>query len=382
VKVVHVIARLNVGGAALSVLELAAEQQRRGNDVLVVSGQIPAGEDSMEYLVDQLGVPWLRLQTLKRDVGAGDDVTTTRTLRRLLRERRPDVVHSHTAKAGTTVRVAALAAGRARPPLVAHTFHGHVLSGYFDRRRERVYRMIERALAHASDVLIAVSPAVRDDLVRFRVAPKEKFAVIPYGFDLDSRLANSPAERTERRTRLGVDDNAFVVGWAGRLTEIKRPLDLVRVAGKVEDAHLVLAGDGELRPAVERLIDELDIADRVRLLGYVNDLGAWYSAFDAFLLTSANEGAPVVAIEAQAAGVPVVATDAGGTRSVVEDGVTGFVRPVADLDGLASALSTLRGDDTLRTNLSAAGRRLMRERFSIARMADETDAAYLRFRCR
>src|SRR5207245_4438350 len=116
----------------------------------------------------------------------------------------PDVLHTHTAKAGTTARVAALAAGRARPALVAHTFHGHVLSGYFDATRERVYRTIERTLAHTADVLVAVSTLVRDDLVRLGVAPASKFAVVPYGFDLDRRLAAPTNERAKRRARLGV----------------------------------------------------------------------------------------------------------------------------------------------------------------------------------
>jgi glycosyltransferase involved in cell wall biosynthesis len=376
VKIVHVITRLNVGGAALSVLELAAEQRRRGHEVLVVSGRIPAGEASMEYLVDDLDVPWLRLARLQRNVAPGDDLRTIETLRKLIRTRRPDVLHTHTAKAGTTARLAALAAGRARPPVVAHTFHGHVLSGYFDSKREQVYRAIERALAHASDVLVAVSPLVRDDLVRFGVAPESKFAVVPYGFDLDRRLSVPAGERAERRAQLGVDEDAFVIGWAGRMTQIKNPLDLVRVIAEVDGTQLVLVGDGELRPAVDQLVDELNVRDRVHLLGYVSDIASWYTAFDAFLLTSGNEGAPVVAIEAQAAGVPVVATDAGGTRSVVEDGVTGFVRAIGDIAALAKALETLRTDRALRTRLGAAGAELMRKRFSIGRMADEIDAVY------
>jgi len=177
---------------------------------------------------------------------------------------------------------------------------------------------------------------------------------------------------------VGATAGDFVIGWAGRLTEIKQPGDLVRAAARVPGSLLVLAGDGELRPSVERLATELGVRERVRLLGYVGDMGDWYAAFDAFLLTSLNEGTPVVAIEALAAGVPVVATDAGGTRAVVDDGETGFVVSIGDVEALAERLTRLRDDAGLRTRFGEAGGRAMRERFSIERMVDDIDRVYAR----
>ncbi|HZU20815.1 MAG TPA: glycosyltransferase [Gaiellaceae bacterium] len=375
-RIVHAIARLNVGGAALSVLELAAGQLRRGHDVTVVGGRIAAGEASMEHVAAELGVPYLHLASLQRDVSASSDAATVRALRRLLRERRPDVLHTHTAKAGATGRLAALLAGGARPRAVVHTFHGHVLRGYFDPARERAFRLIERALALATDRVVAVSEEVRDDLVAFHVAPPEKIAVVPYGFDLDRRVRSDPETRARKRAEAGAAGDTFVVGWAGRLTAIKRPLDLVRVAAAVDGSLLVLAGDGELRNDVEALAHELGVHDRARLMGYVDDMGAWYAAFDAFLLTSLNEGTPVVGIEAQAAGVPVVATDAGGTRTVVADGETGFVVPVGDVDAMADRLRTLRDDTALRERLAETGRERMRSAFSIERMVEDVENLY------
>lgn len=375
-KIIHVIARLNVGGAALSVLELAAGQRRRGHDVLVVAGRIPAGEASMENVAADLDVPCLHLSSLQRDVSAGSDIATMRALRTLIREERPDVLHTHTSKAGATGRAAAAFAGHARPAAVVHTYHGHVLSGYFQQSRERVYRITERALAYATDRLIAVSDEVRDDLIGFRVARRKKFTVIPYGFDLDARVRSDEVTRARKREQANAGDATFLIGWAGRLTAIKRPLDLVRAAAAVEGSVLVLAGDGELRGDVEALARELGMEDRVRILGYVDDMGSWYAAFDAFLLTSANEGAPVVAIEAQAAGVPVVATDAGGTRTVVDDGETGYVVRVGDIEGLAHRLGRLRDDTALRKRLGAAGAERMRRKFSIERMVDDVEQVY------
>jgi glycosyltransferase involved in cell wall biosynthesis len=372
---VHAIARLNVGGAALSVLELAAEQRRRGHDVIVVGGRIPAGEASMEHVAAELDVPYVHLSTLQREVSAASDVATIRALRRLLHERRPDVLHTHTAKAGATGRIAAASAGRARPRAVVHTFHGHVLRGYFDPARERAFRMIERALALVTDRIVAVSEEVRDDLVALHVAPARKIAVVPYGFDLDRRVRSDAGTRARTRGEVGAGD-AFVIGWAGRLTAIKQPLDLVRAAAEVDGSVLVLAGDGDLRRGLVALAAALGVAERVKLLGYVDDMGDWYAAFDAFLLTSLNEGTPVVAIEAQAAGVPVVATDAGGTRTVVADGETGFVVPVGDVAALADRLRRLRDDPELRSRLGARGREEMRRRFSTERMVDDVDRLY------
>jgi glycosyltransferase involved in cell wall biosynthesis len=367
-KIMHVIARLNVGGAALSVLELAAEQQRRGHDVLVVAGTIPPGEASMEHVADELAVPYLCLPVLKRAVSPRDDLAVTFALRRLILVRRPEILHTHTSKAGATGRIAAVLCGRACPRLV-HTFHGHVLTGYFDTRREQAFRVVERGLAHVTDRIIAVSEQVRNDLVRLKVAPPSKITVVQYGFDLDSRVPRREGNREAR-------DGEFVIGWAGRLSQIKRPLDLVRVAAAMAGSRLVLAGDGELRGAVEQLAADLDVTGRVQFLGYVEDMGSWYGTLDAFLLTSANEGAPVVAIEALAAGVPVVATDAGGTRNVVDDSETGYLAPVGAIEQLVERLEQLRADPALRTRFGRTGAARMRERFSTARMADDIDTVY------
>jgi glycosyltransferase involved in cell wall biosynthesis len=379
-RVVHAIARLNVGGAALSVLELAAGQRRLGHDVLVVAGSIPPGEASMEETAARLDVPYLHLPELQRELAPRRDAQAIRSLWRLLRDRRPDVLHTHTAKAGTTGRLAALLRGTGRPAAVVHTYHGHVLAGYFDARRERFFRVVERALAHSTDALVAVSDEVRDDLVSYGVAPPGKFTVIPYGFDLDAR-AGSAATREATRASAGLGES-FVVGWAGRLTAIKRPLDLVHAIAEVEGATLVAAGDGELRPQVEALAAKLGVDDRVRVLGYVTDMASWYSAFDTFLLTSANEGTPVVAIEALAAGVPVVATAAGGTAAVVDDGETGLLAPVGDVSALASHVRRLRDEPGVRAALGAEGARRMRERFSIDRMVDDVERLYRRLLAR
>jgi glycosyltransferase involved in cell wall biosynthesis len=382
VKIVHVIARLNVGGAALHVLQLAREQMRRGHDVLVVAGTLAAGEESMEYIADDLGVQVYKLPALQRELSVEADSSATRELREIIRARRPDVLHTHTAKAGATGRIAATLAGSARPKAVVHTYHGHVLSGYFSRRWEHLFRRIESVLALTTGTLIAVSDEVRDDLVGFGVAGPERFVVVPYGFDLPAWSDADDAARTRIRKDLGLGADTFAIGWAGRLTAIKRPLDLVRTLRAVVDsgvdAQLVLVGDGELRGDVEALARELGVAGRTRSAGFQQRIREWYAAVDASLLTSANEGTPVVAIESLAAGRPVVATRAGGTGTVVQDGTSGYLLEIGDIAGLAARLAELARDPELRRRLGEAGAADVRERFTVSRMADEIDAVYAR----
>ncbi len=383
-RIVHVIARLNVGGAALHVLQLAREQQRRGHDVLVVAGTLAEGEESMEYVADELGLHVLKLPALQRPLSLRADSGAIRRLVGILRTRRPDVLHTHTAKAGATGRIAALLAGSGRPKTVVHTYHGHVLSGYFSHRWERVFRRIESVLAHATGTLIAVSDEVRDDLVRLGVARAERFVVVPYGFDLPEWSDADDEARARIRSELGLEDDTFLVGWAGRLTAIKRPLDLVRTLRAVVDdgvdGVLVLVGDGELREETEALARELGVAERTRFAGFQRRIREWYAAADASLLTSANEGTPVVAIESLAAGRPVVATRAGGTGTVVRDGESGYLLEIGDVDGLARRLGELARDPALRRRLGDAGAADVRERFATARMADEIEVVYARRR--
>jgi glycosyltransferase involved in cell wall biosynthesis len=383
-RILHVIARLNVGGAALHVLHIAHAQQLRGHDVTVVAGSLANGEESMEYVADELDMHVLKLPALQRPLSLRADAAAILGLRSIIRQERPDVLHTHTAKAGATGRLAALLSGSARPRVIVHTYHGHVLSGYFDRRWERVFRAVESGLAHFTGTLIAVSEEVRDDLVRMRVAPAHRFAVVHYGVDVPEWGEADDQARKRIRTQLGVGDDTFAIGWAGRLTAIKRPFDLIRTLRAVldqgVDAVLVLVGNGELRKATEALAHDLGVAEHTRFVGFQKAVREWYAAVDASLLTSLNEGTPVVAIESLAVGRPVVATRAGGTATVVSEGESGYLLDVGDIDGLALRLVELASDPALRARLGAAGAADMRARFATSRMADDLESVYERSR--
>lgn len=380
IRVLRVIARLNVGGPALHVAHLSSELDRLGYETTLVAGRVGEGEGSMEYFADELGVRPLYVDELQRDISAAPDAAAVSRLVQLIRDLRPDVLHTHTAKAGAVGRVAALLSGVARPPVIVHTFHGHVLRGYFTPGRARVFQQIERTLARSSDALIAVSPQVRDDLVDLGVAPAGKIAVIRLGLDLERRVASPPGSREAVRAELGVPPDALLVGWLGRMTEIKRTEDLLAAFAELRrrgvDAYLALIGDGPLRDPLFATAEKLGIADRTRFVGFREQVAEFYAAADVVALTSANEGTPVTVIESLAAGCPVVVTDVGGVRDIVKDGHSGFLVPAEDVGGIADRLERLGADAGLRARMGEAGRAWVLPRYSVPRLVEDVDRLY------
>jgi glycosyltransferase involved in cell wall biosynthesis len=379
-KILRVIARLNMGGPALHVAYLTAGLRERGYDTTLVAGSLARGEDSMAFVADELGVGVVRIDELGREISPLRDVIATLRLARLIRRERPDILHTHTAKAGTVGRVAALLAGRKGPPIVVHTFHGHVLRGYFGPRRSLVFRLLERWLAGRTTALIAVSPQVRDDLVALHVAPPERFVVIRLGIELDERVAGAKDGRLESRRYLGIPANRFAVGWIGRMTGVKRTDDVLVAFKRLReggvDACLCMVGDGPDRAQLERRAHELGIVKDTLFLGYQEDVAPFYAAFDALVLPSSNEGTPVSAIEALAAGRPVVATRVGGVPDVVEEGEDGFLVELGATDELADRLAQLARDPALRERMGAAGRQRVLPRYAVERLVDDVDRLY------
>ncbi|HZC28328.1 MAG TPA: glycosyltransferase family 4 protein [Gaiellaceae bacterium] len=379
VRVLRVIARLNMGGPALHVAYLTAGLAKRGYETTLVAGSLARGEDSMAFVADELGIQVERLEELHREISPVRDAVAILRLARLIRRVRPHILHTHTAKAGAVGRLAALLAGDARPPIVVHTFHGHVLRGYFDPLRTAGFRLLERWLATKTTALVAVSPQVRDDLVRLGVARPEKFAIVRLGIELAERVASSDG-RGETRRYLGILEGRFAVGWVGRMTAVKRGGDVLEgfklLRERGVDATLCLVGDGPDRPHLERRAHELGIIRDTLFLGYQEDVGPLYGAFDALVLPSGNEGTPVSVIEALAAARPVVATKVGGVPDVVRDGEDGFLVSPGATDELADRLARLARDPELRERLGAAGRERVLPRYAVDRLVDDVDRLY------
>jgi len=369
-----------MGGPALHVAYLTAGLAKRGYETTLVAGSLAPGEDSMAFVADELGVDVVRIDELHREISPARDLVAALRLARLIRKVRPHILHTHTAKAGAVGRAAALLAGNARPPVVVHTFHGHVLRGYFDPLRTRAFRQLERTLARSTTALVAVSPQVRDDLVELDVAPATRFAVVRLGIELDQRVSPGSNGRGETRRVLGIGERPFTVGWIGRMTGIKRTDDVLLAFKSLRergvDARLCLVGDGPDRDQVERRAHELGVMRETLFLGYQEQVASFFAAFDVFVLPSANEGTPVTAIEALAAGKPVVATRVGGIPDVVRDGEDGFLVAPGDVEALADRLAELATDDALRERMGKAARARVRERYSVERLVDDVDRLY------
>ena len=376
----RVIARLNTGGPALHVAYLSAGLEARGYRTTLVAGSLGRGEASMSHVAEELGVQVVTLPELHREISPLRDASAARRLARLIRSERPHILHTHTAKAGAIGRVAALLAGEARPPIVVHTFHGHVLRGYFGPLRSGFFRLLERRLARATTALVAVSPEVRDDLVALGVAPAEKFTVIRLGIELERRVGAGENGRAELRRLLGIGPDRFVVGWIGRMTGVKRTDDVLltvkRLRERGVDACLCMVGDGPDRLQTERRAHLLGIMRHCFFLGYQDDVAPFYAAFDALLLPSGNEGTPVSAIEALAGGRPVVATRVGGVPDVVREGEDGFLVEPGAVDDLADRLGRLAADPGLRTRMGEAGRARVLPLYSVERLVDDVDRLY------
>jgi glycosyltransferase involved in cell wall biosynthesis len=376
VRVLRVIARLNVGGPAHHVTLLSAELDPSRYATLLLTGATGPGEGSFEHLADERGVLLRRVRGLGPALRPLDDLRALLALARHMRRFRPDIVHTHTAKAGLLGRVAArLTLGRR--PIVVHTYHGHVLRGYFSPRTTAVYRGLERATARLSTRLVGVSQATVDELVELGVAPRRKFVVVPIGLDLGPFLAVRPAAGP-LRAQLGAGPDTLVLAFAGRLVPIKRVDLLIAAVARARehgvDARLAIAGDGELRAALEA--QAAPLGDAVRFLGFRDDLPALAAETDVAVLSSDNEGTPVALIEAAAAGVPAIATDVGGTRDIVQPGLTGLLVPPGDVEALAGAIGVAARDRAALRSMGLAARQHVTSRYTASRLVSDVDALY------
>jgi glycosyltransferase involved in cell wall biosynthesis len=378
IRILRVIARMNIGGPAYHVSLLSGRLDPNAYETLLVAGRVGPGEGSFEELAEHYGARLQIIDTLGPQLRPLRDLRAFLTLRRAIQRFRPDIVHTHTAKAGMLGRIAALTAFGKRP-ITVHTFHGQVLEGYFGRLPSAVYRLLERWLARVSDRLVAVSNATVDDLVRLRVAPREKFEVIPVGLDLDRFLELSEDDGDAFREEVGAGQDDLLLVYAGRLVPIKRLDRAIRAVARVRaegvKARLAIVGDGPLREELTALCDSLELGDAVRFLGYQGRLESAIAGADVAILTSDNEGTPVFLIEAAAGARPAVATSVGGIPDVVRP-ETGLLVLPEDESGLAQAVERLDRDPELRTELGRGAREHVRGRFAYSRLLDDIDRLY------
>jgi len=374
-KVLRVIARLNVGGPARHVAILDRGLRGLGFQTMLAYGETGPGEASLEHLAAQL--PAARIAGLGPRLRAGGDLRAFLSLVRLVFALRPDVVHTHTAKAGALGRLAAWIYNVCRPRrercLIVHTFHGHVLQGYFGAVGTPLVRLIERGLGAVSDCVLVLSPQQHYDIAeRYAIAPAERVRIVPLGLELSALLALPPA-------REGTIDRV-VFGFVGRFVPIKNLPLLVdafaAVRQHVPEARLLMVGDGEVRPVVERRLAAAGLREHVELLGWREDLATVYERIDVLVLSSLNEGTPVSLIEGMAAARPVIATAIGGVPDVITDGRTGVLVPSGDVAALTAAMVRLARAPAERRRLGAEARLSVQHRFAAPRLVSEIATLY------
>lgn len=374
IRVMRLIARLNIGGPAIHVTLLTAWLRPPEFETLLVCGHIGEHEGDMAYLAGQKGIQPVMIAELGRELAPLRDLRTLLKLWRLMRRFRPDIVCTHTAKAGLVGR---WAAWLARVPVRVHTFHGHVFHGYFGPAKTRLFLVLERLTARITDRLITISPALRDELVHtYHIAPFEKFVVVPLGLELDP-FAATPRHQGQFRAEHRIPPAAPLIGIVGRLVPIKNHGLFVEMAARVRaarpEAHFVIIGDGETRAAVEQQVSAAGLSNAVTFTGWLTDLRPAYSDLDALVITSRNEGTPVSLIEALTAGVPVVSTAVGGVPDLLQGGAYGQLVPPDDPAALASAVLDALDDSGMDR---AAVQQAVIVQYGIARLAGDVAALY------
>jgi glycosyltransferase involved in cell wall biosynthesis len=383
VRVLRVITRLNIGGPSIQAATLTARLRPHGFETTLVHGRLGAGEGDMSYLLSPAATAVYE-PTLQREVAPFDDVRAIRQLYDLMRRVRPAIVHTHMAKAGAVARTAAIFYNRRSSPheraRLVHTYHGHVLEGYFSGPKTALFIAAERRLARVTDRIVAISPQIRHDLLRtYGIGRQEQYVVVPLGFDLSVFEQIDERARLDAREALRIPADASVISTVGRLTAIKQHalfLDAARLIREARPATVFLiAGDGELRKDLESRTRALGLDSHVRFLGWRRDLATIYAATDVFALTSRNEGTPVALIEAMASGVPGVSTNVGGVGDVIVDDSAGRRVPDGDPQAFAAAVIELLAARD-RDEIGQRARRLVVGRFGIERLVMDIATVY------
>jgi glycosyltransferase involved in cell wall biosynthesis len=368
IRVLRIIARMNVGGPALQVVGLTEGLKPPRFQSRLLIGTVGPGE--ADYV--QLRAPHLsavRVPGLGRSPNPFGDASALLRVIREIRRFQPHIVHTHTAKAGVLGRVAARLCG---VPATVHTFHGHLLYGYFSPVVQRGVVQAERILARSTTRLVAVGAQVRDDLIAAGIGRPDQFTVVPPGVSLPPAPSRQAA-----RMALGLPPDVPVAGYVARLTAVKQPLRFVDVAEEltrmVPDVRFVVAGEGDL--LADMRARGASLGDRMQFLGWRRDVETVYAACDAIVLTSDNEGMPVSLIEASSVGTPAVTTDVGSAREVVLDGETGFVTSSSVSDIAAASAKILLNCD-LRARMGHAAAQHAARRFSGDRLVHDTAELY------
>jgi glycosyltransferase involved in cell wall biosynthesis len=381
-RILRVINRFNIGGPTYNAAYLS-KYLPSDYETILVGGSPQAHEAHSGYILDQLGVPYTEIPEMGRRVRLLDDWRAFRKLCAIIRQVQPDIVHTHAAKAGALGRIAARWCG---VPVVVHTYHGHVFSGYFTGFKNTLVKSIERMLGRMTTAVIAISPIQRKEISELHgIVPMRKMHVIPLGFDLSRFETDQDTKRAQFRTQYSLQDNQVAVGIIGRLTAIKQHELFLKSFGIAASSQPLLVafvvGDGERMQELQAMWGSIAAqhglaSDRLQFTSWIKAVDVALAGLDLVAMTSLNEGTPVSLIEAQAACKPVITTDVGGVADCVDDNRSGLIVRSHDPIVFADAMIHLANDGHHRAAMGRLGRTFVTDRYSYVRLVNDVVQLY------
>ena len=394
IKILRIIARLNIGGPAVHSILLTRYLINDRFDSILIAGMIGKSEGDMMYLAEANNIKPVLIKELGREISWNDDIIAFLKILRIVFKERPDIIHTHTAKAGTLGRTAGIIYNTisSHKAYLVHTFHGHIFNSYFSTLKTNLFILIERVLARFTDKIIVISKGQEKELSkRLNIKDKSKLELIPLGLDL------SPFYEAEKycglfKRELELDDDTKLIGIIGRLVPVKNHrmfLDAVKKYKEIDNKKVkfIIIGDGELGEELKKYSIDFGIKDDVIFTGWRKDLENIYSDLDMVVITSFNEGTPVSIIEAMAAGKPVIATDVGGVRDIFtpkleirnskfEIQEEGILINSNDSDSLSEGIDFLLDNPEMAKDMGKNGRVAVKERFDIQRLVNDMEKMY------
>jgi glycosyltransferase involved in cell wall biosynthesis len=389
-RVLRIINRFNLGGPTYNAAYLT-RYLPTNYETLLVGGIKEDDEESSEYIVRNLGIEPIVIPEMRRQVNAQNDLVAYRKIMRLINEFKPDIVHTHASKAGTIGRLAAI---RSHVPVIVHTFHGHVFHSYFSSKQTKIFLNIERGLAEHTSRIIAISQKQKDELCdTFKIAPSEKFSIVPLGFDLQRFTEDKEQRRSKFRATFNIADDEVAIGIVGRLAPVKNHhlfIDAIAKAKQLTTCKLraFVIGDGELKAdlvaqCAERGLsvattdgyEPAEVAD-VTFTSWIRNVEVVYPGLDVVAMTSLNEGTPVSLIEAQAANLPIVTTNVGGIENIVLPDDTAVLAANGDADDFVKKLLPVVENTEMRRRMALNGWIYVKDKFHYTRLVADVDKLY------
>lgn len=388
IRVLRIANRLNIGGPTYNVCFLT---KHLGADfeTMLVAGQEDSSEGSSLYIAKNMGIKPKIIPDMRRSIHLVNDYNAYKQIRKIIREFKPHIVHTHAAKSGALGRYAAIKEG---VPVITHTYHGHVFHSYFSPLKTKIFLSIERFLGKKSSVLIAISPLQKKELTeRFKVGPNSKFEVVPLGFDLDRFFVNMDTKRRSFREKWHIDEQTLAIGVVGRLVPIKNHEMFLHGFARakkhfIKKVQVFFIGDGESKQELMNLCDALDItfstkpckSSEVIFTSWIPDIDRALAGLDLICLTSKNEGTPVSLIEAGCAGKPFISTDVGGIRDILEDDRQGFVLDSNHVDSFYKKLVSVVNQSKPGENIPMSVRKGLAARFGYKQLCRSMSEVYYR----